>query len=197
VSARLLTVPLLLAALLLAATPAAPAAGGRLMSAPTEPAEGEPELEGEEEGWELECEEVEEGIEECPFDETEEEGGSAEECALRTSGARVVIAPALARLQVLLTYESESPVEASIDVRLSGGGGSLRLHRVRRRLSAAGRLQLTRHLTARQVRRARPASRAVVELRVAGTPANCRRYQVEQLGGRRLIHGRSVWAALN
>ncbi len=208
-------VPLVVLALLLtlkpahAATPAAGPAGAiaapSAMAAVGEPAEGEgEEAEGcEAAGEEVEAEtEAEEVGEETEVEAGEEEAEGCEaagvpppaSCLLRSAHARILVYAPQDRVRLLVDYTSSARAQATVEYRLEGNRGSLRLGDANRTLADRGVLHLSRRLTSAQMAKVRAAKSFTVELQVPTAPRSCRRFDTRHLTTKRTTRYEIVWS---
>jgi hypothetical protein len=197
------------------ATTAGAVPGGALTAPPAvaalgEPAEEEGEGEAEEPEVEFEeaCEEVEaeqEEGEETEVEAGEEEGEEAAEgckaggappasCLLRTANARVLVYARQNRVRLLVDYTSSAHTQATVEYRLEGHGGSLLLGRAKRRLASRGLLDLTEHLSAARIAKARAAKGFLVELQIPAAPRACLPFDTRHLTAKRTTRSETVWS---
>lgn len=217
-----LVVPLVLAALLLtpklahAATIGPGGASGATAAAaePGEPAEGEgepvEEVVNEECGAHAtEGEAPAEGVEEVEEVSGEEaaaaeaggtpqgcEAGSAPpaSCLLLSARARVFVDARRDRLRLLIDYASSASTRVTVEYRLEGRRGSLKLGQAKRRLARKGVLRLSEKPSAAEMARARAARDFTVTMRIPATPASCSRYDTRRLTVKRTTRSKTVWS---
>ncbi|MEX2108553.1 MAG: hypothetical protein WD827_06675 [Solirubrobacterales bacterium] len=161
----------------------------------------EPFEELEEEG-EEECEAFEEEFaedeeafeEECEEFEEDERSRSLppSECRLRTASARV-FTQARDRVSLVIGYTSFSPANVTIDYRLKGGKGSLKLGRTTRHFSKQGVVRITDKLSDSQMKKVKAARDFEVQIRIPAAPGYCRSYLTRHLDAKRKAHGQVVW----
>jgi hypothetical protein len=194
-------VPLILVAVLLwAVKPAAASTVGSSTVEPPAPAETSNEVETEDGE---ECDEVdEEGFvfEDCEEgEEGKEESGTRlpSECLLRTARARVFTYSSHDKVRLEIRYTSVVPANVTIDFRLDGGKGSLKLGRVYRRFAKQGVLRITESLTKSGMEKVKAAKRFDVELSIPGAPRYCHPYYGWDLTAKRSVHGQAVWFQSN
>jgi hypothetical protein len=145
---------------------------------------------------EEECLESEAEFEElCEEGEAEESGGPypPEECVLETASARLTTFDSRDRVRLAIRYRLAAPARVTIDYRLSGGKGPLKLGRAKRHLSRIGLLVLGEKLSRQRMAKVRAAGRFLVEIHVVGTPSYCHRYSRRHLTIRRVAHSQAVW----
>jgi hypothetical protein len=182
---QILAIPLLLTALLLAASTAHAMPLGSTV-APTFDEEFEAE---ETEFEEAECEEAEEEFEEGELGELEVEqlceeasgkdggqGGSdsiaPEECLLRSSHAHAVADSGSDKLKLTIGYTTWEPVGATLEIHAgSGHVGSIHRH-----LGRSGVLRIVESLGDGQA-----PNRAVVRIRIPGSPSFCGKFQTQKV----------------
>lgn len=169
------------------ASPARPASLVDLLSPPEEQL-GEDEEELEEIEWE-----EEEESEEDEWEEWEEGEEPPVECLLRTASGRAVVPDEQDKLLLTIRYSAFEPTEATIDYRLRGAKGSLRLPQSRQRLGERGVLRIAEPLSPNEAERARAARDFTVQIRIAGTPKECLPLSVRRLTIKRSVHGQHVW----
>lgn len=154
------------------------------------------ELGEEEEEEEVGCEEAEEfEPAECDQAAGPEPVGAPSHgaCTLRSARAEVFVYRSRSRVRLAIHYTSSAPAEVTVETRLSGRKGPLRLGRARRHLRRRGLLRLTERLDEPQMAKALAAARFTVELHVPGAPRSCQGLNTRQLTVHRTNHGRAAW----
>jgi hypothetical protein len=167
-------------------------------------------VDADESGDEFEVECVEEDEESEAAEEVEGEGDEAEEecdaeaqvtdslppeeCLLRTARARVFASSAHDRVRLVLSYTALSPTEVTVEYRLRGGKGSLRLGEVSKRFGQRGVFRASATLSEPQMDRVRAAKSFEVQLHVPGAPAFCNRYYAKHLTIRHGGSSQAVWS---
>ncbi len=146
---------------------------------------------GDEEAEEEESEEAEEA-EECEAEMQDIGSLPPEECLLRTTSARVFTGRDGVRL--VLRYSALAPTEVTIEYRLKGGKGGLRLGTAHKHFGQRGVFRATESLNESQMARVRAAKSFDVRLRVAGAPAFCGPYLSRHLTIRRGGPNHAVWS---
>jgi hypothetical protein len=204
---QLLAIPLVLTALLLAAstahaTPvdpaAAPLAFGEEFNAE---AEGDEEFEFEE----SECEEAEEEFDEGELiraevreicdeakgrDATGSISAAPEECVLRSAHAHASLLAHDSKLKLTLGYTTYEPAGAKIEV----GHGSNHLVSLQRHLGRSGVILLTRTLDDPEMAEVEAARHLTVRLQVTEAPTGCRRFEIKQLTVKHHSKHQIVWS---
>jgi hypothetical protein len=143
------------------------------------------------------CEEVfdEDGM--LEEDECEAGAGASplppEECLLRSARARVFAYATQDRIRLVIRYTSFSPAEVTVDYRLSGARGALRLRPAKRRFAERGFFRLDERLSEAEMVKVHAARRFTVVMHVAATPRYCRQYDTRHLTIRRSVHSQVVW----
>ncbi|HMI81296.1 MAG TPA: hypothetical protein VK480_05865 [Solirubrobacterales bacterium] len=110
----------------------------------------------------------EEGCEERVTKETE-----AEECLLESADASVKASPGSGKVRLTVRYRSFEPISVSVDARLRGAKGGLRLGQDRTRFRRSGVYRDTFKLGERQMAKALAARKFTIDLQAAGTPGYC------------------------
>jgi hypothetical protein len=191
---------LLLVFLLLGAVATAPLARASTLPLPSAPAlplpftvgeegdEGEEESSEGEEAGESEAGEDDESSEPEPPSPAEEkcesiaddearasceENAEGEECVLEYAEAKVAANPDTNKVRLTVRYESFEPSTVTVETRLRGRKGSLRLGSERARFRKAGSFHDTFALTEKQMARALVAREFSVDLHAVGTPDSC------------------------
>jgi hypothetical protein len=126
------------------------------------------ENEGGDEG--KDCSAEDEAEEELCEEEAEEE---AEECLLEDADASVVVSPSTGAARLTIRYDTFEPTTVAIDTSLHGGKGGLHLGSERTRFRRSGTFHDSFSLGGKQLTKALAARGFEVDLRAAGTPANC------------------------
>lgn len=175
---QLLAIPLVLAALLLAAstahaTPVDPAAA---------PLAFEEEFNAEEEGGE-----------EFEFEEPEEEFDEAEECVLRSAHAHASLLAHDSKLKLTLGYTTYEPAGAKIEV----GHGPNHLVSLQRHLGRSGVIRLIKTLDGPEMAEVEAARHLTVRLQVTEAPTGCRRFEIKQLTVKHPSKHQIVWSQTN
>ncbi len=143
------------------------------------PADDEEEVDDESEAGDEEeadepdlCESDDEEAEErCEEELLEAE--EAEECVLEDASASFTAAPGAGEVRLRVHYRAFAPALVSVDARLRGSKGSLRLGGDRTRFRRAGVYRYSFDLGTKQMAKAVAAKDFEVDLQAAGTPADC------------------------
>jgi hypothetical protein len=149
---------------------------------------------------EEECEafEDEEGFEEedegaeCE-EEADDSRAPPEECLLRTARARLFTYSSQNRVRLVIRYTSFAPADVSVDYRLMGGKGALKLGSARQRFAKKGLFRLNERLTEGEMEKVRAARRFTVSMTVPEAPRYCHRYDTRHLTVKHSIHNQVVW----
>jgi hypothetical protein len=186
-------VPLaMLLALLCAAQPAQSEVGPvqlpGLSVTPQEEAEAE---EFEEEEFE-ECGE-EEAEEECEELEEEDSPYPPEACVLQTASAKVLASNSRNKVRLVVHYSSLFPTAATVEYRLKGGKGSLKVGEAEQRLDEQGTLHLSESLGKSAMAKVRAAQSFTVEMQIPGTSRRCRRFYDRHLTIKHVVHSQTSW----
>jgi hypothetical protein len=159
---------------------------------------------------ELEAECVEEDEESEDVEEVEDEGEEAEEeceaeaqatgqllpeeCLLRTASAQVFTDERHDKVRLVLRYTALAPTAVTIEYRLKGGKGSLRLGQASKRFGQRGVFRANERLSESEMTRVRAAKSFEVQLHVPGAPAFCSRYYSKRLTIKHGGHDHSAWS---
>jgi hypothetical protein len=146
----------------------------------------------------------EEEVEEGEWDEEDEEESDEweewevgeeppAECLLRSASARAIVSATQDKLQLTIRYSTFEPTEGTVDYRLRGPKGSLRLPQARQRLGEHGVLRITEPLTAAEAERARAAHDFTVKFRIPDTPSECKAVFTRHLTIKRAVHNQLIW----
>lgn len=145
---------------------------------------------------EAECEEFEdeEGFVEEVCEEDEETGLlPPEECMLRSARARLFTYSSQNKVRLVIRYTSFSAADVTVEYRLNGSRGSLKLGSAKRRFAKKGVFRATARLTGPQMEKVRAARRFTVKMSIPGIPGYCSRYDTRHLTIRRTVHSQVVW----
>jgi hypothetical protein len=115
------------------------------------------------------------------------------ECLLRSASAKATVPAKQDRLLLTISYSTYERTEATIDYRLRGAKGSLHLPQARQRLGERGVLHVTEPLSESEAERARAAKDFTVQIRIAGTPSECRSISIRRLTIKRSAHNQLTW----
>jgi hypothetical protein len=137
---------------------------------------------------------LEEVEEECEAEAQDTDSLFPDECLLRTTSARVFTSDAHDKVRLVLRYSALSPTEVTIEYRLKGSKGSLRLGSTHKHFGQRGVFRATEALTESQMARVRAAKSFEVELHVPGDPASCGHYYSRHLTVRRGGNSHAVWS---
>jgi hypothetical protein len=185
--------------------PGAPAAGSAL-GQPVEIEAEEPE-EALEEGCkeaegETEGEEPAEGTEAEPGEEEgEEETAPCEaasappaKCLLRSARAQVLVDPPQERVRLLVDYSFFAPARVTVEFRLEGRRGLLKLGQAKRKLAGRGSIRLSERLTKAELAKVRAANGFLVEFRIPAAPRSCDHLFTRHLTAKHAAHAETVWS---
>jgi hypothetical protein len=149
---------------------------------------------GDEEAGEEESDEAEEAEEECEAEMQDTGSLPPEECLLRTTSARVFTHDGRDEVHLVLRYSALAPTDVTIEYRLKGGKGALRLGAAHKHFGQRGVFRATESLNESQMARVRAARSFDVRLRVAGAPAFCSSYLSRHLTIRRGGPNHAIWS---
>jgi hypothetical protein len=138
-------------------------------------------------------EEVEEAAEECEA-EAQDATVPPEECVLQTARARVSTDSAHGKVRLVLHYTALAPTAVTIEYRLRGNKGSLRLGQASRHFGQRGVFRASETVGENQMARVRAAKSFEVQLHVAGAPAFCAQYYSRHLTERHGGNKHAVWS---
>lgn len=172
------------------ASPARPAGLTDLLLPPETLLAGDEEEEVEVE--EIEWEDEEEG-EEDEWEEWEEGEEPPAECLLRSASARAIVPTDEDQVRLTIRYTAFEETEGTVDYKLRGSKGTLRLPKARQRLSRHGVLRLTEPLTDGEAERARAANDFTVTLRLPKAPSDCKPLLTRHLTIKRAVNDRLVF----
>jgi hypothetical protein len=153
----------------------------------------EEEDEAEEEAEEVEEEAAEEEVE-CEAEAEDASPFPPEECLLRTARARAFSNTEQDKLRLAIHYTALVPIEVSVEYRLEGGKGTLRLREARRHFSQHGVFRTSETLNEAQMTKVRAARDFAVQFHIPDAPTYCNRYYERRLSIRHSgAHHRLAW----